>query len=187
MPVKVLRVGGDEGQWVTNGTWPGVVVAAAPLGAIAAVGSEGVVHLRVDAGCRAVVTPSDAPWVVGDPTSDDLDKLQLGRAEGVSAARQRARDSDEAVGWVRDEFMEPVLLSVRLTHRCGHQPADWSRKACGHVYCARCNGWVHPGTRVAAPSAGAVLLCNRKPQGIQDYTLWFGEVGVRGSASTKAM
>jgi len=44
---------------------------------------------------------------------------------------------------------------------------------------------VHPKSRVAAPSASAVLLNNRKPNGIKDYTHWFGEVGFEGSVVTR--
>jgi len=182
--VRVLRVGGADDHWLVDGGWPGVQVACAPLESVCRMGQEGVIHVRVDSGFRAVVTQSERPWTVGEPTDDDLEKLWHGRTEGVAAARQRARDSDSRVGWVRDEFMEPVL-SVRLTHRCTHPESRWGQRACGHVFCPACNGWVHPKSRVAAPSASAVLLNNRKPNGIKDYDFWFGEVGFENSVVTK--
>ena len=134
----------------------------------------GMVHLRVEAGMRAVICPSRFPWRIGVPSSDQLDAARKSRETGVLLARERARESDQPLSWIRGAEGEPAL-SVRLSQRCNHVEVSWKKKSCGHVWCAMCNGFVHPVSRVALSGPGPVISCNRKPNGLEDYEHWFAE------------
>ena len=146
----------------------------------------GAVRLAVDPGARAVVTPGSHPWKVGQPTNEHLQSADFSVREGVRRAREKARLSSEPCVSYLNTRGEPVY-SLRLNRLRDHADRHKSRKACGHLWCAMCDGYVDPvaGTAVAGP--GPIIKCNRRRREWGEYEFLFGESFAGSAVLTEAM
>ena len=171
--VRTVRA---KGWWVAtrDERAEGCKAVEGPLDQILDENGCGEVMVAVDPGCRVVITSTDFPWKLVKPTVDCEELLAEGRRAGLKAARTNARLADEEIGWISGAGEEKIL-SVRLHTKCGHD-AEWhTPKACGHVHCKMCNGFVDPLTRVALTGKGPIIECNRKPKGFEEYELYLAE------------
>ena len=180
--VEARYHGAAPDQWVHDDQWPGAHVVERPLGAE----RESVkVQVAVEPGARLVISPSSAPWCVRPATEDQKQMARLSAKTTLDGARARARRA-EGPGYSRDERGEPVL-SVRLHAKCAHDPSGWKARPCGHVHCPRCDGYVHPGTRVALQGPGPLVGCNRLWHHLDRYPHLFGENFAGSARLTQAM
>ena len=154
-PVRAV-VETEPDHWILDAGWAGVRVVEGPVTSFVGPDGEGVIHYRVEAGSRAVISSTRAPWVVGVPSSDLVEAARLSRETGARLAREKARGSVQPVGWLRGVEGEPAL-SVRLNQKCEHPETQWTRRPCGHAHCRMCDGFVHPVSRVALSGPGPVI------------------------------
>ena len=174
-----------------SGDWPGCTVIEGPVESMC--GSSrwghrwaGAVRLAVDPGARAVVTPGSHPWKVGRPTDEHLQSADYSIREGVRRARAKARlSSDPCVSYTNARG-EPVY-SLRLNRLCDHDDRRKSRKACGHVWCAMCDGYVDPVAGTAISGPGPIIKCNRRHREWGEYEFLFGESFAGSAVLTDAM
>ena len=114
-------------------------------------------------------------WAVGAPTEQQIALCAKGAKVAARASRAIA-DSDLAMtGFGVGEDCERVL-AVKMSDKCPHEEKNWERTSCGHNWCAKCQGWIDPGTRVGISAATPVVSCNRRPQPAKDYPLAFSEM-----------
>ena len=139
IPVVFPPSRGDPGdRWVPDGSDDhGVKVVETPLQT--SLGTEqqdrvGKVAVVVEPGVTAIISPTSFPWKVGPPSGEHLKRAVASGKAGMDASRVRARGDHQPVGWMRGLHEEPVL-SVRITAKCSHDPKNWVRQDCGHVYC----------------------------------------------------
>ena len=138
-------------RWVCDDSWPGVKVIEGPI-----TPGVGSIIVAVEHGARAVVSGTRVPWRICPLTPEAAARAAMAAQLTKELSRTQARVSDQRAGYVLDEHGERVL-SVRLHERCDHNEDHWIRKPCGHAWCRMCNGYVHPGTRVA-------LKCEVQPE-----------------------
>ena len=187
--IDVCLVKPDIGKkWIVSDGTPGVKVVECPASAACPDGKTGVVRVIVDPGARFVITPTNSPWTLRDPTNEQLEVATVAMRAGAKSARVRARDSGEREGWIRDEENERAL-SVRLNEKCAGEAHQkfWKRLACGHVHCAHCDGHVCPTTLNALKGPGPIVKCNRLPKGTGDYEHLFRENYAGSKRLTEAM
>jgi heat shock protein HtpX len=120
-----------------------------------------VVVAAVDIGARCVIGSTHAPWDAQEPKVEQLRRVQVSEDLTIELGHRRALTSDQPIGWIYNDDNERVL-SVKLRDTCPHPLEKLKAKGCGHMWCALCDGWVHPGTRVVLKGAGAVVQNNRK-------------------------
>ena len=104
----------------------------------------------------------------------------------IELGRRRALTSDQPVGWVYNDDNERVF-SIKLHDTCTHAVEQRKAKACGHMWCPLCDGWVHPGTNVLLKGAGPVIKNNRELQNVAEYTHFFRETMAGSGRLTHAM
>ena len=121
-----------------------------------------------------------APWRVTTFTPEVAARAAVSAVLTAELSRSAARKSEEPAGYVVTDHGEKVL-SVRLHDKCEHKEDMWERKPCGHCWCKMCNGFVHPGTRVALKGPTDVIKCNRRWHQLKEYKYLFREncAGVR--------
>ena len=173
IPVVFPPSRGDPAdKWILDGSDDdGVKVVETPLATSLGLEQQarvGKVVMAVEPGVVATVTPTSFPWRVGSPSGEHLKRANASRKAGLDASRARVRETEQPVGWMRGMYEEPIL-SVRLTAKCSHDPAQWVRKDCGHVYCAVCDGHVCPQTKTVNRGPGPVIRCNRQFQALSRY------------------
>ena len=160
----------------------GVSVISSPLNQLGyqGLGSLGQVTLSIAPSHKLTVTPNSFPWRVastGEAAHDSLVPAYLeSRQKGLAAARSHAKFSKDSAGWFESLDHEPVL-SVRMTHKCDHDCSTYINRACGHHFCAVCNGHVDPSTKNVARGETPVVGCNRQLQDRNKYDIWFQEFG----------
>ena len=185
--VSLLTVA-PKGSWIVSDDAPGVKVVEGPLEVFCPADKKGFVKLIIDPGARYVLTPSRAPWDVRQPTAEQSELADVARQAGAKASRAAARDSPARESWLYDEHNERAL-SVRLNEKCQGEPHHkfWKRLACGHVFCAHCDGHVCPNTLVALKGPGPIVKCNRLPKGVENYDFLFRENYAGSRRLTDAM
>ena len=178
VPFQVRR-GVDLDAWVTDGDNLGCHVVGRKLSDSMVSETEGYVTMYVDPGAEVLIGPSAVPWSVETHSEELAGMVQEGYREGAQLARASAYYGDKPRSWYRSEDGEKVL-HVRTHHRCMHNRLsrdDWEKRACGHVWCKVCQGFVDPEGRQALVGPGPIIACNRKPRGFEDYETVFCEVG----------
>ena len=116
--------------------------------------------------------PDEEPWEIRAAKSDDRERILFCREEQVRVARTEFGKSAKLAGTFYYERHEKVM-AVKLHDKCDCPQEVWTDKACGHPFCAICNSFVHPVTRVTVKSADATVTCNRKP--LPEYEFVFRE------------
>ena len=138
----------------------------------------GQVTLSLAPFARIVITPNHFPWKVaqaGESAHDDLiPAYEKSQQEGLAVARKKAKTSSQRTGWFESDKREPIL-SVRMNHKCDHDPVSFIQRACGHHFCAVCNGHVDPFTKNVAQGESPVIGCNRQLQHREKYNVFFQE------------
>ena len=170
----------DDASIIETDAEIGVNVVSSPLSFLGyqGKGSLGQVTLSVAPFARIVITPNQFPWRVaqiGESAHDDLiPAYEKSRQEGLNVARKRAKTASQRTGWFESEKREPIL-SVRMSHKCDHDPINFIQRACGHHFCAVCNGHVDPFTKNVAQGEYPVVGCNRQLQHRERYSILFQE------------
>lgn len=72
-------------------------------------------------------------------------------------------------------------ISIRLGEKCTHPPERRTKQKCGHDWCPRCQGYVHPVTNIAQIGPGPIIDCNRRRQPEADCETLFGEYIAEGN------
>ena len=135
----------------------------------------GSATVLVDPGATLDVDTLAGAWAVAAPTEKQLALCAEGAKIAARASRPIADSDRSTVGLGVGEDCERVL-AVKMSDKCPHGETNWSRTSCGHSWCAKCQGWIDPGTRVGISAATPVVSCNRRPQPAQDYPLAFTEM-----------
>ena len=173
--------GDPKGQWVLDSGGPGIRVVERPL-----LEGEQVVTVAIDPGARCVIGGTQAHWAIGEAKVEHLRRALVSEDMTIELGRRRALLADQPVGWVYNDDNERVL-SVKLHDTCPHPLEKLKAKGCGHMWCALCDGWVHPGTRVVLKSVGAVVKNNRKLHDVESYAYLFRENMAGSGRLTRAM
>ena len=85
---------------------------------------------------------------MGEPNVEHLRRALVSEDMTIELGRRRAVMADQPVRWVYNDDNERVL-PVELHDTCPHPLEKLKAKGCGHLRRAMCDGWIHPGTRVA--------------------------------------
>ena len=168
-------------RWICDAEEPGVKVVEGPLRP-----GRQQVFVSVEPGKRLVVSGSRVPWRVVPCTPETAARAAVAATMTTSMGRQLARESKDRAGYLFTEHGERVL-SVRLHDKCTHKDEHWERRSCGHAWCKMCNGWVHPGTRVALKGPSAIVSCNRQWHKLDEYKYLFRENCAGSKRLTQAM
>ena len=155
-------------RWVCDDGWPGVKVIEGPLRTGAS-----KLMVAVEPGARAVICGTRVPWRIVKQTPEVAARAAVSAVYMSELSRKRA-EREDGPGYVVTEHMERVR-SVRLHDKCSHSEEHWQRMACGHCWCRMCNGWVHPGTKVALKGPTDLVKCNRQWHQLDWYAYLFRE------------
>ena len=181
--VECGRDGYDPRLWVSNThTMDGCSIVEGPLSGMVAYDSdrdryEGCVYVVVESDQVAVISELNCPWGLRLATGDDCDLARSAAEHREHLSRSEFRRSKDFEGKFRSSDGE-LVYSVKLTDVCEHDETNYDVKGCGHAWCRLCDGWVHPGTKVALKGAGPIITCNRKRR--DEYEFYFRE-GCSGS------
>jgi len=138
---------------------------------------EGHLYVALEQDTAIVISELNAPWGLRLATDEDGDAVRAAAEHQQWLARSEFRRSQDREGQWQSSSGETVF-TVKLTDVCEHDASSQSLKSCGHAYCSLCDGWVHPGTKVALKGAGPIITCNRKRK--DEYEYYFRE-GCSGS------
>ena len=133
---------------------------------------EGVLHVFVEPNFSLDLSNEGGPWRLRLATGEDRELARLCAQQGEALAVSDFRVKSDTACHFSSKGGERIL-TVRLTAKCDHDLNQWKPKACGHVFCPLCDGFVHPATRVALQGPGPIIKCNRKPK--KDYKYFFRE------------
>ena len=168
-------------MWVQDAGVPGVTAVEGPV-----TPGKGHVTAAVDPGARVAVTATNTPWNVVPITPASAAKAALCRVMTAELGRSQARQAPDREGYLRGASGEKIL-SVRVHDQCNHPSQHWEPRSCGHVWCKMCNGFVHPGTKVALKGPVDVIRCNRHFDDFGKYDFLFKECNAGSANLTKTM
>ena len=121
---------------------------------------ESKVAVAVEPGQQVVICGGKTPWIISNYTPEVAARAAISAVYTTEFGRAAALKAEERAGYLVNEHGERIL-SVRLHDKFERSEEHWERK--------RCNGYVHPGTRVALKGPTDIVRCNRRWHQLDQY------------------
>ena len=135
---------------------------------------EGSVTLVLESDIKLCLTSEKVPWVVGEASRDVLAKELYGSKMGEKQMREQCKRVAAPRAMFRDRNGD-AIVSLKLNDKCVHEGVNWTRQSCGHNWCRRCQGYVHPVTKVVLKGPGPIVGCNRQIKPWERGEFMYGE------------